>query len=204
MTSSEKIRNAILEAAKERFDHFGYGKTTMAELARDCKMSPGNLYRYFPGKLDIAEAIGRDANEATVETLREIVQKQDLNAVEKLKAFHHRQLEFTYGILEETPQAYELATIISHERPEFANDMLEKERALLVEILAAGNASREFRVADVVFTAEMIQSATLKFRFPQLWSRLPLDQLKRELNGVLDLFLTGICGGGAAGATNAA
>ena len=34
-------------AAKKRFTHFGYGKTTMAEVAADCDMSPGNLYRFL-------------------------------------------------------------------------------------------------------------------------------------------------------------
>ena len=51
-------RAQIILAAKERFLHYGYPKTTMAEVAADCNMSPGNLYRYFKGKLDIAIEIG--------------------------------------------------------------------------------------------------------------------------------------------------
>ena len=46
---SEAIRGQIVAAAKKRFSHFGYAKTTMAEVAADCDMSPGNLYRFFPG-----------------------------------------------------------------------------------------------------------------------------------------------------------
>ena len=34
----------ILEAASDRFLHYGYGKTTMSEIAKDCNMSTGNLY----------------------------------------------------------------------------------------------------------------------------------------------------------------
>ena len=52
---SDSIKSQIVAAAKKRFTHFGYGKTTMAEVAADCGMSPGNLYRFFPGKLDIAD-----------------------------------------------------------------------------------------------------------------------------------------------------
>ena len=53
------------------------------------------------------------------------------------------------------------------------------QRALMTEILAAGNSSGEFAVEDVVFTAEMIQSATMKFVYPQLWSKLTYDKLER-------------------------
>jgi hypothetical protein len=61
MTVHDDTHQKILDAAKRRFMHYGYSKTTMAELAVDCDMSPGNLYRYFAGKLDIAEAICREA-----------------------------------------------------------------------------------------------------------------------------------------------
>ncbi len=38
----------------------------------------------------------------------------------------------------------------------------------------------------------MIQSATMKFRYPQLWSKLTLPQLERELEGVLNLIIFGV------------
>jgi len=41
-------------------------------------------------------------------------------------------------------------------------------------------------------TAEFMQAALMKFRFPQLFSHLTLPKLKRELDGVLDLLLAGL------------
>ena len=38
----------------------------------------------------------------------------------------------------------------------------------------------------------MMQSATMKFRYPQLWSRLTLPKLQRELEGVMDIILAGL------------
>jgi AcrR family transcriptional regulator len=198
MTCQETVRKSIIQAAKERFLHYGYAKTTMAELACDCKMSSGNLYRYFQGKLDIAEEIARDASEETLKALREVVRTPSMGASDKLRAFLQKALEFTYHMLENDPRIYEMAATISAERPEFANDELAKHRALIVEILSAGNNSGEFNIQDVVFAAEMIQSATMKFKYPQLWSQLPLEGLRRELTGVLDLILRGVtCRGDA-------
>ena len=62
-----------------------------------------------------------------------------------------------------------------------------------MEIIANGRELGEFATSDVAFTAEMIQSATMKFSYPQLWSRLTLENLERELAGVFDLVLGGLC-----------
>ena len=43
----------------------------------------------------------------------------------------------------------------------------------------------------------MIQSASVKFRYPQMHSKLSYDKLERELGGVLHLLLNGLDDGGA-------
>ena len=45
---------------------------------------------------------------------------------------------------------------------------------------------------DVTFVSEMIQSALMKFRFPQLYSLLTLQKLRRELYVVLDILIAGL------------
>ena len=61
----------------------------------------------------------------------------------------------------------------------------------MVELLAEARRRGEFRLPTSKFTAEMIQSATMKFRYPQLWSKLTLPKLERELEGVLGLLVSG-------------
>jgi len=194
MTEKESVRTRIVEAAKKRFSHFGYAKTTMAEVAADCAMSPGNLYRFFPGKLDIAECIATDSYQRELEHLREIALAPDKNSRERLRDFLFLELRRTYHKLEQDPRALEMAQVIAHERPEFANWMLANEREILVALLADAERRGEFAVEDRELTAEMIQSATMKFRYPQLWSRLTLPKLERELEGVLNLITDGVAG----------
>ncbi|MGL4635779.1 MAG: TetR/AcrR family transcriptional regulator [Beijerinckiaceae bacterium] len=43
-------KNRILDAAERCFVQTGFHKTTMQDVAAECSMSPGNLYRYFPSK----------------------------------------------------------------------------------------------------------------------------------------------------------
>ena len=49
-----------------------------------------------------------------------------------------------------------------------------------------------FAPGDHMFTAEMMQSATMKFSLPQLFTSLTLPKLERELDGVLNLLLKGV------------
>jgi AcrR family transcriptional regulator len=182
----------ILAAARKRFAHFGYGKTSMAEIAGDCGMSPGNLYRFFPGKLDIAEAIATADYEAHLSHLRRQLAQPGRSVREKLRGVLFEGLRRTYNKLEKDPRALELAQVIAAERPAFAGWMLERERTLMVALMEEGALRGEFQVADKNFTAEMIQSATMKFRVPQLWSRLSLARLERELDGVLTLLIEGL------------
>ena len=186
------IRTKIIGAAYKLIARYGYGKTTMADLAEACGMSPGNLYRYFPGKLDIAEQLAQHAFDEEEAALREVVRKFGMSASEKLKLFFCTQLRVTHSKLNEDSKIFEIAQIISRERPILANQNLARIRALLAEILAAGNAAGEFDIPDVVSAAEMIQCATMKFHYPQLFSKLTLEELEREQRGVLSLVLGGI------------
>jgi AcrR family transcriptional regulator len=50
-------RAAIMETAERLFRTLGYQKTTVADIARELRMSPANIYRFFPSKSAINEAI---------------------------------------------------------------------------------------------------------------------------------------------------
>ncbi|MBX3494711.1 MAG: TetR/AcrR family transcriptional regulator [Parvibaculum sp.] len=197
MTAHDATHEKIIQAAKRRFTHYGYGKTTMAELAADCEMSPGNLYRYFPGKLDIAEAICREASMQTADDLARILTMPGRTASQRLHDFLFMDLRETFHKLEEDTRIVEMAQIVTAERPEFHNEGLKREREVLARIIELGNASGEFEISDPEFAAEMIQAATLKFSYPQLFTRLPLEKLERELEGVYQIVVAGLKAGAA-------
>ncbi|MDR7867492.1 MAG: TetR/AcrR family transcriptional regulator [Sporomusaceae bacterium] len=46
----EDIKAIILDKARERFDRFGYKKTTMDEISRDCRISKKTVYAHFGDK----------------------------------------------------------------------------------------------------------------------------------------------------------
>jgi len=195
MTTKVDTRERILEAAIERILHYGYAKTTMSEIARDCDMSAGNIYRFFASKLDIAEAIARKFN---VEIYQEYarIARTDLPATERLIQYFTYGMETTFHKLDSDAKILEVAEVLAENRPLFANEELAQERIYLIEILEGGVARGEFKpMPDPAFTAEMLQVMTMKFRYPQLFSRLSLPKLQRELYGSLEILLSALHAG---------
>lgn len=192
MKTQEEVREAILAAAKSRLARYGYGKTTMAELAGDCKMSAGNLYRYFVSKLDIAEALARESFAKTADALRAMVRQPGQEAAAKLEEFFVRRLQFTFQELADDPHSMEVGQMISRERPQVATESLAQIRSLVAEILAQGNATGEFDVPDVAGAADTLMNATMKFSYPQLWTQQSLEELERETRAVVALVVRGL------------
>ncbi len=192
MRTPEQSRALIVEAAAERFTRYGYGKTTMAEIADDCGMSVGNLYRFFPSKLDLAAEIVERSTQQDVVVLRRTARRKYASAAAKVEALHIAELRATYDVMENRPTIEELGRIVMEKRVAVINDGLAATRAVLAEALAEGVAGGEFEIADPAQAAEMIQAATLKFRYPQLWSRLALPALEREVRAVIRLFVRGL------------
>ena len=88
MSDKSETREQILDAATNRIKHYGYGKTTMSEIAGDCGMSAGNIYRFFASKLDIAEAMARQFNSDLYQTYSEIARASAPPAERLRKVFH--------------------------------------------------------------------------------------------------------------------
>ncbi|MEE2878147.1 MAG: TetR/AcrR family transcriptional regulator [Pseudomonadota bacterium] len=192
MNDKTDTRQQILEAAMNRIVHYGYGKTTMSEIASDCGMSAGNIYRFFASKIDIAEAMARKFNLELYQTYAEIA-REPIAAPDRLRKFFEYGLTHTFDAIQKDAKILEVAEVLSDERPLFFNEGLAQERIYLNQILEDGIAAGTFApMKDVNFASEMIQSALMKFRFPQLYSLLTLEKLKRELFGVIDILIAGL------------
>ncbi len=191
MDEKTEIRDRILHAATERIMHYGYAKTTMGEIAADCAMSAGNIYRFFESKADIAEAMARSHYTHRHMEMAQLSRRTDLSPDIRLKVMFFKRMRDNFVMFAENAKFLELAEVLKKERPIFMNEQLAQERVYIAAVLDEGAQAGLFRDVDHDFTAEMMQAATVKFSIPQLFSQLTLPKLERELDGVLDLFLFG-------------
>lgn len=51
----EEIRSSITDSAQALFSEFGYHKTTISAISSRAGLSVGNIYAYFPSKLDLLQ-----------------------------------------------------------------------------------------------------------------------------------------------------
>src|SRR6266536_3231160 len=56
-TKPDDTRARIIETAEALFRRLGFAKTAVADIAGELRMSPANVYRFFPSKNAIIEAI---------------------------------------------------------------------------------------------------------------------------------------------------
>src|ERR1700751_222617 len=52
-------RERILVVAERLFRQIGYQKTTVADIAKELRMRPANVYRFFDSKKSIHEGVAR-------------------------------------------------------------------------------------------------------------------------------------------------
>ena len=192
MSEADRTREKIIDAARERFRHYGYPKTTIAELADDCAMSPGNIYRFFKGKIDIAVEIARREALNAVDVLDKVLACPHRGSRQRLEEVIFADLRYTYHLLENQPKTLELAQIVVNDRPQFQIESLRRERRLFQRILHEGAASGEFSIDNVPAATIAVHAATTKYRYAQLFTNQSLVELERELAHVLTVLMRGL------------
>lgn len=195
ITSTQTLDNnriQILDAAEMRFREVGFGKTTMAEIANDVGMSAANLYRYFENKNDIGCACAKRCMSERINRLRTVVHKTGLNAPERLRAYVHENLNYSFEISGNDKNISELVLKILTEHKDMVFEKVDAEMALIAEILAQGNSSGEFSVEDILVTARNIQTAIVLFDVPTFMGLYTLEKFQNMADGVVDLILAGL------------
>ena len=94
---SEKLtkekENAIIDAARKRFAHYGFSKVTMEEIAGDVEMGKASLYYYFPTKEDLFRSvILQEQNE--LQKNIELILEKPKSASEKLQEYVEQRMKF--------------------------------------------------------------------------------------------------------------
>ena len=154
-------------------------------------MSTGNLYRYFPSKLDIAEMFVRVLRGEQVTKLRAVFEAADMTPAEKLREFFLLKFKIAYERFHDKPKAYELSSVLQKERPKVGFEWENAEGRVLAEILLLGDADGTFAIGDAAATAKILQDTGYRFTSPAVFHEGEFDDLALELHGIIDLILDG-------------
>ena len=160
-------RERILVVAERLFRQIGYQKTTVGDIAKELRMSPANVYRFFESKKAIHEGVAR-ALMGEVEQAALAIVAKPAPAVPKMRellaTIHRMNCERYVG----DAKLHEMVEIAMEESWEVCVAHMELIGQTVGAVIAEGAASGEFAVGDVHTAAMCACSAMMRFFHPQM------------------------------------
>lgn len=145
-------RDAIIEAARKRFAHFGVGKTTMNEIAEDLSISKASLYYYFPDKLNLyAAVLERIIDEGGIDPESFLAENDTEKAMISYMDSRFQFFNKNYNILE----FLQNVNTASKELQKVFNQVRNRQLAILTDILKHGEETGFLKTEDNKKTAEL-------------------------------------------------
>lgn len=164
---AEQTRARIEETAERLFRTMGYQKTAVADIARELAMSPANVYRFFPSKSAINEAIAeRLLGEIHLEV--EAISRGPGTASDRLRrllsALFERELELFFN----ERRLHDMVTAAMQEHWGVVERFLKSVHAAVRHVLEDGVAAGEFAPSDTNGTAHTVMHAMVAWNHPAL------------------------------------
>jgi len=189
----EETRARIMETAEALFRRLGFAKTTVADIASELGMSPANVYRFFPSKNAIVQAICQrclgelEAKIWAIARSREPAPQRLERLVREVLAYHKENL------LEEQ-RVSDLVQFAMQESWEAIMAHKEVHRAVVELILRDGIEAGDFEPVDPRETSTVIQRALSAYCHPLLLEQGLQEghNLESESGAVIRLLLRGL------------
>lgn len=160
-------RERILVVAERLFRQIGYQKTTVADIAKELRMSPANVYRFFDSKKSIHEGVARGLM-GEVEIAAQTIASQRGSAAARLrelmKTVHRMNSERYVG----DSKLHEMVAIAMEEDWEVCNAHIMLITQIMGSVIAQGMAAGEFEVDDLEQAALCCCTGMIRYFHPQM------------------------------------
>jgi AcrR family transcriptional regulator len=143
----QQTQEAILVAAERLFREIGYVKTTIADIAEALGMSSANVYRFFPSKSAINNAICERMIGTILDAMRAAVAAPG-PASARLAAMIHSGARLTGELLTDERRVFDMVEAAMTENWDAIAAHIEAVDALAAEVIAQGIADGEFGPGD--------------------------------------------------------
>jgi AcrR family transcriptional regulator len=163
----DNTRARIMESAEALFRRLGFAKTAVADIAADLGMSSANVYRFFPSKNAIVEAICQRCL-SELEAKVWAVVRSKAPATERLEKLFLTILAYNKENLLEEQRVHEVVLVAMEQNWHAIAVHLEAIRTAIEVIVRDGIAGGEFEPVDPRETAELIRRSMVVFTHPLL------------------------------------
>ena len=198
MSKNSPKEKEIIEAARNRFAHYGFSKVTMEEVALDVGMGKASLYYYFPNKEDLFKSVIQKEQDLFVEEIKNLI-RQNLTATKKLEDYVSKRLEYFQQLINLATLNVHSFVDIKSMFKELFKSFEDQELLLLQKIFDEGKSKGEFDKSVTEKTTRIFLHLLQGLRLRIIKSininrieKVNYDELREETMRFVDIFSRGI------------
>lgn len=177
MNDSALTPERILDAAEEVLRRYGLAKATVVDVARFLEVSHGTIYRHFPSKAALRDAVAERWLHRVSTPLAAITQEQG-SSVERLHRWFEQLITLKRQKVLSDPELFATYSAIAQEARGVVQAHVDELVKQVTAIVESGISSKEFRVTDPHVVAKAVLQATVRFHHPahaSEWSDPDID-----------------------------
>ncbi|WP_395692348.1 TetR family transcriptional regulator [Nocardioides sp.] len=182
---------SIMQAAEEVLRRYGPAKTTVVDVARALDVSHGSVYRHFPSKAALRDAVTQRWLDRISAPLEEIVAETG-DPAGRLRTWVRQLAASKQSIAREDPELFATFRKVTAESGEVIDAHVEHLAAQLARIVQDGVADGVLASVDPQVSGRAVLQATAMFHHPAHADEWADPALHDQLEAVLDLLLEGL------------
>jgi AcrR family transcriptional regulator len=188
--------DTILSATEEVLRRHGPAKATVLDVARALGVSHTAVYKHFPSKQALREAVTRRWLSRDRDALAAIAGDTRLSPPQRLRAWLAALLATKQAKARDDLELFAAYKILAAEHSSAAADhvadLLGQLQAILADGIADGTFTGTFTGTDSAAVAHAVLDATTRFHHPAHASEWQAPGIQTELDAVCTLLLDGL------------
>jgi len=181
----------ILEVTEDVLRRFGLAKATVVDVARALDVSHGSVYRHFPSKASLREAVAKRWLDRVNAPLQKIAESGG-PAPARLERWLRTMIAIKHKKLADDPEMFATYLTLAQEACKAVKAHREGLVDQVVQILADGVKQGAFQVTDAKVTARAVFDATIRFHHPAHSEEWRDPATPARIDAVLALLLKGL------------
>ncbi|MEH2325405.1 MAG: TetR family transcriptional regulator [Nostoc sp.] len=191
MNDSALTPERILDAAEEVLRRYGLAKATVVDVARFLEVSHGTIYRHFPSKAALRDAVAERWLHRVSTPLAAIAEEQG-SAVERLHRWFEQLMTLKRQKVLNEPELFATYSAIAQEARGVVQAHIAELISQIAAIVESGISSNEFKVTDPQVAAKAVFQATVRFHHPAHASEWSNPDIDTDFNQVWRLVVAGL------------
>ncbi|MGD1876312.1 MAG: TetR family transcriptional regulator [Kiloniellaceae bacterium] len=185
--TSEQIR----DAAEQGRRRYGPAKTTVVDVARALDVSHGSIYRHFPSKAALRDAVAARWLHRVSQPLRAIVE-EDGPAPQRLRRWYDILIATKRAKILDDPELFATYHGMIMDSREVVEAHVEELVAQIARIIASGVKRGEFAIDNPRRAAEALFHATTRYHNPLHKAEWRDPNIGRDFDALWSLLMAGL------------